>query len=195
MDGSEVGHGCLALVTLALARSGVSVVYGHRAFVPPPPAEQVRVETLFSDHKSRGFRLNQGHLCDPERLSRLLTLAPRWRAAVAVEGAVTPPPRTDPGSGFSAPGSSGTLASAIQPSPLKEPLLVFVRPTIRGRSTPKRSIVRLEADPGQAFCVGRDGSATPGRVAGRRRRTVQDGDSSCSPHSSCKTHGVWRSAI
>ena len=60
MDGSEVGHGCLALVTLALARSGVSVVYGHRALPPPPPAEQVRVETLFSDHKSRGFRLKSG---------------------------------------------------------------------------------------------------------------------------------------
>ena len=30
------------------------------------------IETLFSDHKSRGFRLNQSHLSDPERLSRLL---------------------------------------------------------------------------------------------------------------------------
>jgi len=39
------------------------------------------IETLFSDQKSRGFRLNQSHLSDPERLSRLLTLAPRLRAA------------------------------------------------------------------------------------------------------------------
>jgi hypothetical protein len=31
-----------------------------------------RIETLFSDHKSRGFRLEQSHLSEPERLSKLL---------------------------------------------------------------------------------------------------------------------------
>jgi len=34
--------------------------------------KRMLIETLFSDHKSRGFRLNQSHLSDPERLSRLL---------------------------------------------------------------------------------------------------------------------------
>jgi hypothetical protein len=43
--------------------------------------KRMLIETLFSDQKSRGFRLNQSHLSDPERLSRLLTLAPRLRAA------------------------------------------------------------------------------------------------------------------
>ena len=37
--------------------------------------KRMLVETLFSDHKSRGFRLNQSHLSDPERLSRLLIAA------------------------------------------------------------------------------------------------------------------------
>jgi len=34
--------------------------------------KRMLIETLFSDQKSRGFRLNQSHLSDPERLSRLL---------------------------------------------------------------------------------------------------------------------------
>lgn len=34
--------------------------------------KRMLIETLFSDHKSRGFRLNQSHLSDPERLGRLL---------------------------------------------------------------------------------------------------------------------------
>lgn len=34
--------------------------------------KRLLIETLFSDQKSRGFRLNQSHLSDPERLSRLL---------------------------------------------------------------------------------------------------------------------------
>jgi hypothetical protein len=37
--------------------------------------KRMLVETLFSDHKSRGFRLHQSHLSDPERLSRLLIAA------------------------------------------------------------------------------------------------------------------------
>lgn len=37
--------------------------------------KRMLVETLFSDQKSRGFRLNQSHLNDPERLSRLLIAA------------------------------------------------------------------------------------------------------------------------
>ena len=35
---------------------------------------------LFFDQKSRGFQLDRGHLDDPERVNRLLTLAPRLRA-------------------------------------------------------------------------------------------------------------------
>ena len=34
-----------------------------------------RIETLFSDHKSRGFHLHKSHLCDPLRLVRLLIAA------------------------------------------------------------------------------------------------------------------------
>lgn len=34
-----------------------------------------RIETLFSDQKSRGFHLHKSHLSDPERLSRLLLAA------------------------------------------------------------------------------------------------------------------------
>jgi Transposase DDE domain len=37
--------------------------------------KRMLIETLFSDQKSRGFRLNQSHLRDPERLSRLLIAA------------------------------------------------------------------------------------------------------------------------
>lgn len=34
--------------------------------------KRMLIETLFSDQKSRGFHLHQSHLCDPERLGRLL---------------------------------------------------------------------------------------------------------------------------
>ena len=34
-----------------------------------------RIETFFSDSKSRGFRLERSHLSDPERLERLLVVA------------------------------------------------------------------------------------------------------------------------
>jgi hypothetical protein len=34
--------------------------------------KRFRIETLFSDHKSRGFRLDKSHLSDPKRLARLM---------------------------------------------------------------------------------------------------------------------------
>lgn len=34
--------------------------------------KRFRIETLFSDHKSRGFNLHKSHLSDPERISRLM---------------------------------------------------------------------------------------------------------------------------
>jgi hypothetical protein len=37
--------------------------------------KRMLIETFFSDQKSRGFRLNQSHLSDPDRLSRLLIAA------------------------------------------------------------------------------------------------------------------------
>ena len=52
--------------------------YGHR----------FRIETLFSDQKSRGFHLHKSHLSDPERLSRLLlaaSLAYLWMVSLGVE--------------------------------------------------------------------------------------------------------------
>lgn len=53
------------LVTrLALAEEALHW-YGHR----------FRIETLFSDQKSRGFHLHKSHLSDPDRLSRLLLAA------------------------------------------------------------------------------------------------------------------------
>ena len=42
--------------------------------------KRAHIETLFSDQKSRGFQLDRSHLDDPERVNRLLTLAPRLRA-------------------------------------------------------------------------------------------------------------------
>ena len=38
-------------------------------------AKRFRIETFFSDQKSRGFHLHQSHLSDPTRLSRLLIAA------------------------------------------------------------------------------------------------------------------------
>ena len=38
-------------------------------------AKRFRIETFFSDQKSRGFHLHKSHLLDPMRLSRLLTAA------------------------------------------------------------------------------------------------------------------------
>jgi hypothetical protein len=38
-------------------------------------AKRFRIETFFSDQKSRGFHVHKSHLCDPERLSRLLIAA------------------------------------------------------------------------------------------------------------------------
>ncbi|MGH2416508.1 MAG: transposase, partial [Microcystaceae cyanobacterium] len=37
--------------------------------------KRFRIETFFSDQKSRGFRINQSHLSDPKRLERLLLAA------------------------------------------------------------------------------------------------------------------------
>jgi hypothetical protein len=34
--------------------------------------KRFRIETLFSDHKSRGFNLHKSHLTDPQRISRLM---------------------------------------------------------------------------------------------------------------------------
>ncbi|MBA3944356.1 MAG: transposase [Herpetosiphonaceae bacterium] len=34
--------------------------------------KRAHIETFFSDQKSRGFQLNRSHLCDPQRLTRLL---------------------------------------------------------------------------------------------------------------------------
>ena len=49
--------------------------YRKRMHTPAPPAEQVRVETFFSDQKSRGFQIDRSHLSDPERVHRLLLAA------------------------------------------------------------------------------------------------------------------------
>jgi hypothetical protein len=38
-------------------------------------SKRFRIETFFSDQKSRGFHLHQSHLADPQRLSRLLIAA------------------------------------------------------------------------------------------------------------------------
>lgn len=38
-------------------------------------AKHCRIETFFSDQKSRGFHLHQSHLSDPTRLARLLIAA------------------------------------------------------------------------------------------------------------------------
>ncbi len=38
-------------------------------------SKRFRIETFFSDQKSRGFHLHKSHISDPERLSRLLTAA------------------------------------------------------------------------------------------------------------------------
>ena len=35
-------------------------------------AKRFRIETFFSDQKSRGFHLHKSHISNPERLSRLL---------------------------------------------------------------------------------------------------------------------------
>ena len=37
--------------------------------------KRFRIETFFSDQKSRGFHLHKSHISDPERLSRLLIAA------------------------------------------------------------------------------------------------------------------------
>ena len=37
--------------------------------------KRFRIETFFSDQKSRGFQLHKSHLSDPRRLSRLLIAA------------------------------------------------------------------------------------------------------------------------
>ena len=38
-------------------------------------SKRFRIETFFSDQKSRGFHLHKSHLADPQRLSRLLIAA------------------------------------------------------------------------------------------------------------------------
>jgi len=38
-------------------------------------AKRFRIETFFSDQKSRGFHLHKSHLADQERLARLLVAA------------------------------------------------------------------------------------------------------------------------
>jgi len=38
-------------------------------------SKRFRIETFFSDQKSRGFHLHKSHLSDPQRLSRLLMAA------------------------------------------------------------------------------------------------------------------------
>jgi Transposase DDE domain len=38
-------------------------------------SKRFRIETFFSDQKSRGFHVHKSHLCDPKRLSRLLIAA------------------------------------------------------------------------------------------------------------------------
>lgn len=49
--------------------------------------KRMRIETFFSDQKSRGFHLHQSHIADPDRLSRLLIaacLAYIWIVALGV---------------------------------------------------------------------------------------------------------------
>jgi hypothetical protein len=38
-------------------------------------AKRFRIETFFSDQKSRGFHIHKSHMSDPQRLSRLLIAA------------------------------------------------------------------------------------------------------------------------
>jgi hypothetical protein len=51
-----------------LELAGEAIWYYRRRF---------RIETLFSDYKSRGFKLDKSHLREPERLGRLLLAAHR----------------------------------------------------------------------------------------------------------------------
>jgi hypothetical protein len=37
--------------------------------------KRFRIETFFSDQKSRGFHIHKSHISDPQRLSRLLIAA------------------------------------------------------------------------------------------------------------------------
>ena len=37
--------------------------------------KRFRIETFFSDQKSRGFHLHKSHISDPQRLARLLIAA------------------------------------------------------------------------------------------------------------------------
>jgi len=37
--------------------------------------KRFRIETFFSDQKSRGFHIHKSHISDPRRLSRLLIAA------------------------------------------------------------------------------------------------------------------------
>ena len=58
---TDADHPLYLVTTLDLA--GEALAYYRTRF---------RIETLFSDHKTRGFRLDKSHLTDPARLGRLL---------------------------------------------------------------------------------------------------------------------------
>ena len=48
---------------------------GHSQGVCRWYQKRFRIETFFSDQKSRGFHIHKSHIADPQRLSRLLIAA------------------------------------------------------------------------------------------------------------------------
>src|SRR6266853_1435413 len=95
MDGSVVGRGCAALMLHVIYKGRAlplawRVRQGAKGYQDPlylvsnmDAAEEAchyyqkrfRIETFFSDQKSRGFHLHKSHISDPQRLSRLLIAA------------------------------------------------------------------------------------------------------------------------
>jgi hypothetical protein len=96
--GSEVGHGCITLmISLLYGKRALPITWlvvkgckGHlselnRSFWSPISTcrmpsvigtkKRFRIETFFSDEKSRGFHLHKSHLSDPERLGTLMIAA------------------------------------------------------------------------------------------------------------------------
>src|SRR4029453_17323274 len=61
-----------------MANDSKSVAHFRCYAIAPPTgvyAQRFRIETFFSDQKSRGFHLHKSHLSDPQRRSRLLIAA------------------------------------------------------------------------------------------------------------------------
>ncbi len=62
----EQGHAAPIYLVTNLSDVEAAVRYYQKRF---------RIETFFSDQKSRGFQLHKSHLAQPERLARLLVAA------------------------------------------------------------------------------------------------------------------------